>query len=589
MDLRNYAARETSALIDRLAAGASGKVAADLKELRQAFDMVKSAIESALTSQIIPDQRDEVAALAGRLADEAAKQSAAASEQVRKEAQAIIDQLKATAQTQAAEKATLATALKDAGAQVERLRLACDTQKDLTDSARKECARLEEANKASENARADLQGALDKARRDHAAVKDDLQAARKKGEATQADLASVTRQRDAEAAQREKLTAALSTAATKLQATEGQIKELLGQAKATASELEALRRAAVEHEKAARAMQSKLDESNATAKALAQRTETAERESKEARAKAEQSAQAATRATRTREEAEARAGRLLTEQSDTLRQHAGAFLSLSLDRLLSLDESAAASKTEDVLAAIVDALALQFSRVALFRVQSNRLEGVRQVGFDLQADISQVLIPRTLDSLVTQAVASAQIETRTGQELKNSKLPFGGSPEFGLALPVVIGDEPLAVVYADDSGGPHSEFGKPELRSKFAELVRRHAVPILARLVAEARVLAELDEYATLLLTELEQTYTADFEAAKDIPEAERRRQLKDNLDYARRLYGQRAEPEGARAAAVFEQRLFAAIESRKASPFGHDLAAVTGGKAAGARASGAR
>jgi hypothetical protein len=142
------------------------------------------------------------------------------------------------------------------------------------------------------------------------------------------------------------------------------------------------------------------------------------------------------------------------------------------------------------------------------------------------------------------------------------------------------------VVYADDSGRPHSEFGKPELRTKFAELVRRQAVPILARLVAEARTFAELDEYAALLVTELEQTYAADFEAAKDAPDKERQQQLKDNLDYARRLYAQRAPAEGPRAKALFDRKSSAAVDARKSTPFGRDLAVVVGRKTSPARAS---
>jgi hypothetical protein len=165
-------------------------------------------------------------------------------------------------------------------------------------------------------------------------------------------------------------------------------------------------------------------------------------------------------------------------------------------------------------------------------------------------------------------------------------MPFGGDPEFGLALPIIVGDQPLAVVYADDSGGPHSEFGKPELRSKFAELVRRRALPILTRVVAQAKALAELDEYSALLLTEIEHIYAADLDAAKETPDAERQHQLMENTDYARRLYAQRAASEGPWAAGLFEQRLFTAAEARNGTRFGRDLAAVLGRRAATARAS---
>jgi hypothetical protein len=306
------------------------------------------------------------------------------------------------------------------------------------------------------------------------------------------------------------------------------------------------------------------------------------------RGEAAAAVKASERAARAVEEAEARAGRLLAEQADTIRKHAGSFVSLSLDRLLDVYLRVAKGATlDDVLAVVVDALAAQFPRVALFRVQSNHLEGVRQIGFDVQGDISQVLIPRSRDSLVMQAVTSANIETRSGRELaQTSGMPFGGTPDFGLALPLVVDGECLAVVYADDSGQAEAEFAKSDLREKFARLLQCQAVPLLARLAAEAKVLAELDEYTTLLLKELEQTH-AD-EVAAGAPDAERRKNLKENIEYARRMYAQRAASEGPRAAALFERRLFAAVETGADTPFGRDVLAVVGGRKRPARAAGA-
>ena len=42
---------------------------------------------------------------------------------------------------------------------------------------------------------------------------------------------------------------------------------------------------------------------------------------------------------------------------------------------------------------IAAALASEFSRVALFNVNGNRLEGRRQTGFDFGSDISKVAVP----------------------------------------------------------------------------------------------------------------------------------------------------------------------------------------------------
>jgi hypothetical protein len=577
MDFQNYAAHETSELVNRLVTGASDKVAGDLQALRQAFDMVTSALDAALASQTGPEYQDEVAALAGRLTAEAARQAAAASEQVRNEAQVTIDHLRAELQAGTTETAALAASLEQAQAQADGLAALLHAEKKLTDAAR---AEHEEAQRRTGAARVELEGALERARGDSDAVRGELQGVRELLESARAESARLSAQRDAEAAQSEKVTAALSTVTTELQEAKGHNRDLLARARSTADELGALKHANREHENARRTLQARLDASNDSATALQKRAEEAEREAERLRAEVQRAAEATAQTARALEESEARAPRLLAEQADTMRQHAGGFFSTSLDRLLAMHLTADKGATIDhALAAIVDALATQFPRVALFRVQSNHLEGVRQVGFDLHADISQVLIPRTLDSLVTQAVRSTRVEARSGKELTDtSGMQFAGTPDFGLALPIVIDGESMAVVYADDSGQADRSFAQSELRLKFAQLLQWQAVPLLTRLVAQAKVIAELDQYAALLVDEIEHTYEADLKAGGATSDSERRKNLRDNIEYARRMYGQRAAVEGPRAAPLFEQRLAATVEARGATPFGRDIVAAIGG-----------
>src|SRR5205823_12236376 len=86
-------------------------------------------------------------------------------------------------------------------------------------------------------------------------------------------------------------------------------------------------------------------------------------------------------------------------QADMWRQHAVTFLSLSFARLMVVYQNLAngSGTIDSVLNAVLDALASEFSRVALFKVKHNRLEGVRQTGFEFPPDMSHVLIPRTID------------------------------------------------------------------------------------------------------------------------------------------------------------------------------------------------
>jgi hypothetical protein len=556
MDFRKYATSETSDLVGRVVAGASDKVAGDLQALRQAFEMVTGALDAALASQTDTNFQAEVAALAERLAVEAAKQAEAASQQVRQQAQTTIDELRSRLKTQTTEQAAVAASLAEARSQADKLGHDLQAQQKLTGAqeklageARAECARTEDARKKAEAARLEVEGALQNAKGERAAIADELEAAK-------SEIASV-----------------------------------LARVQASQVELDALKRTDAEHERTRAALQADLDRAGAEAATLRQQADSAGKETERIRAEAAQAAQASIQASeqsaRAMEEAETSAARVLAEQTGSLRQQAAAFLSTSLDRMLAMFEPAAGGTIDDVFATVVEAVAVQFPRVALFRVQSNHLEGVRQVGFDLRSDISQVLIPRTLDSLITQAVGSARVETRSGTNLADaSGMPFGGSPNFALALPLVIDGQPLAVVYADDSDQSQREFAEPELRVKFAQLLQCQALPALARLAVEAKALAELDEYATLLVNELEQTYKTETKGSASGSDADRRTQMKEDIDYARRLYAQRAASDGPRAALLFEQRLFAALDAHRATPFGRDLAALVGARRKGDRSS---
>jgi hypothetical protein len=76
----------------------------------------------------------------------------------------------------------------------------------------------------------------------------------------------------------------------------------------------------------------------------------------------------------------------------------------------------------EVLTTFASALSSKFARVALFSVRGNRLEGMHQIGFDFQNNISNVAVPLNIDSLLTRAVSSRRSESMTADELT------GGAP-----------------------------------------------------------------------------------------------------------------------------------------------------------------
>jgi hypothetical protein len=202
---------------------------------------------------------------------------------------------------------------------------------------------------------------------------------------------------------------------------------------------------------------------------------------------------------------------------------------------------------------------------------------VREIGFKDHVDLSNIVIPRTIDSLLTRAVKSGRVETLSGTEVADaSGTPFGGTPTAVLALPIVVDGDAYAVVYADDAGETGQKFGGPEIRTKFAELLQQYSAPLLARLAAELKSLAGMREYATLLVDELEYTYSA--QVSSNVSEETRRENLEQNLECARGLYLERARAEGPRAAKILDEQLAAALKTHQQSPFGRELAKLVSG-----------
>jgi hypothetical protein len=256
-----------------------------------------------------------------------------------------------------------------------------------------------------------------------------------------------------------------------------------------------------------------------------------------------------------------------------------------VDRLSSLldasahavDDLAGATTVADLLATLVRQLSAEFTRVALFRVKANRLEGEHQVGFDLTTDVSKLVIPLSVDSVITRAATSGATERLTGAELKDSsRVPFGGTPTTALALPIAFQGETLAVVYAD-SDQPESEHTSAghHASAGFALLLVRTTTVLLMRLSQELKTLNELRDYAAMLLQEAREMYSADMEADKGAEE--RRARLKDTIECARQLYAQRASLEGSAAAQLLDDRIAAAIEAEPKTPFAKDLSAIAG------------
>jgi chromosome segregation ATPase len=266
------------------------------------------------------------------------------------------------------------------------------------------------------------------------------------------------------------------------------------------------------------------------------------------------------------------------QQTETLRCELDRMISLFDASVRAVQEMAGARSSGDLLAELVKRLSIQFSRVALFRVKGNGLEGEHHIGFE-GVDIARLVLPVTVDSLLTRALQSGAPESISGSDLA-SRLgtPFGGSPTSAVALPIVLQGITLAVVYADDADMPDHARGPAVHESSvgFARLLVGEAAVLLMCHTHELKTLAELRQYATTLLQEAKAMYLADAEAGK--PASQLRGRLKDNLECASQLYAYRAAMEGTAAAALLDEQI--ATEMAGSTPFARDLADVVHGMA---------
>jgi hypothetical protein len=691
MDFRDFAAKETSALIERLLASQSDAAQQQIRHLREALDQAASATEaSAAASQIT----DDVQELVKRLNNAASTAVRTVSQRVREEARAALEAVQADLETQRAEAERLSVALAGAEAQVEVLRDEVRHERERADSIERDLAasrdayeqldregreqldavRLElettirqhaEARTAVEDELREVRGLLDASLFEAARVAEQLEAETTDKLNLQRDLAAAhsaheqmeAARLEAEAAfrvecqaraglenelrdTRELLDSALAQSARLANQVETELAEAatlrseLAAARVANSELEAAHAAAderaAEMAQAHAALEGDLQDVRMTLEAaLAETSElTVQLEASTAeqnRLLAELSAAqgeletALTQRDAVATQLKSNAARVhtlernQTRHEDTIRQlearlqeagttlrerEAGdqrdtdsaraeaAVLRIEVDRLGSLlassayaiEELAEATTLSDLLGGLVRQLAGEFSRVALFRLKGNRLEGEHQSGFDPTTDVTKLVIPLSVESLLTRAATSGVVERLTETDKEDGGVAlFGSTPASALALPIMLHGEPLAIAYVEHSTLPDADpaYGPDTASTAYAKLLVGHTVALLTRLTKELKTLAELREYATILLQEAEQMFTADADAGKSGDEL--RLRLRDNVDCARQLYAQRAALEGAAATSLLDEQIASIIDSQGESAFARELAALVG------------
>jgi hypothetical protein len=584
MEFREYASHETSTVITRLMAS---QAEAQVRRAREALETAARALDATAepvgADQEARDLVQRLEAAAGiaiqRVQQEAQKTAGAlraeiaAARQAHGEAQARLEDLRGELSAQT-ERAASAEADLDATIEAHRqVEAELAGIRELLDSSRREATRLA----------ADLE-----AEHEHRALlNSDLTAAAEHRGRLEADLTAARAAAAEEAEQRLTLQGELDTARDRLAALEGSRASLQDELDAARDRLAAL-------EELGATLQRDLDGTRETLTALeaSRASLLADVEAAQTAAERARTELDTTRADRDRTRGEMRAMRAELEAAraagDAARAAADAVrvdldaanaalarASVTVPRAPHVIAVAAACRAlgattsvTDLLSALAAQVSTQFSRAAIFRVKAHHLEGEHAVGFDGTTDVSKLVVPLTLDSLVARAHATGTL-TQAGPRDPGGSAPFGGAPHLAVAVPLAFQGEAIAVLYADADdppAGPHDE------RPAFAAILAEHATALLARMSQELKTLQELRDYATMLIQEAEQMHAADLESGRS--EEDRRTRLRDTIECARQLYTQRASLEGPAAASLLDEQIAAAATAT--TPFASDLATLT-------------
>jgi chemotaxis protein histidine kinase CheA len=586
MSFQDRASSETSALMTRVLAAWSEQSQRELQALRRALDAAADATGKALAAAAEGDIGTLVTPLVEELTAAARVQAEAAAAEVADEARTKAEEarnkieiLRSELEAKMGEHARLAADLEELRGTAHSARAELSRQIEETSKVSAELTRVEAAYVSAEAGRNEAQAALQAARVDAEKQLESVQAraaARLKETENAARVRLEEAQKQATAAVQEKkaLEQQLKSLEEDLELTRMESADVTKQLETEAAERAKLAamlgRSQTQMERAQAALKEQLQHVGSNEAKLREELALAEARLREELAEARQSA----------EQAAASLASLRAEQEVGAREQTVRLTAQPLDRLLNAFQRLEQSRSvRDVLAAVVDGLASEFARVAVFEVNNNHLEILRQLGFDSDRDMSKVAIPLGIESLLTDAVTTGRIQSLAGPELADNNRPlFGGSPSFILVLPIAVGDEVLAVVYADDSDASRIGPSFPQNHVKFAQLLLWHAVPRLPRLIREERERAEVHEYAVHLARQIQDSYDADVKSGRAGEDLAKR--LAENVKCARQMFeGRAGDLEGAEA--YFDERLTAVLEEARTTPFGKDLAAATGRKAA--------
>jgi len=237
----------------------------------------------------------------------------------------------------------------------------------------------------------------------------------------------------------------------------------------------------------------------------------------------------------------------------------------AVDRLFAAMRAMDAAKSlTDILTILVQAAATEASRAAVLIGHGDHLQGHKAVGF--ANEIGTERVAATGSGLLAQAVERR--EAVIGSREPSLEPPaFAGLPagRATIAVPIAIGGEPVAVLYADDGGG--ADQIAPASWPEAVQILGSHAASCLAHLTAMRTAQAmrisgggasddegSAKRYARLLVSEIKLYNEAAVRVGRENRDLLYR--LRPEIERARRLYQERVPVGVSPQDSYFQQEL---------------------------------
>jgi hypothetical protein len=249
-----------------------------------------------------------------------------------------------------------------------------------------------------------------------------------------------------------------------------------------------------------------------------------------------------------------------------------------VDRLFGAMRAMDAAKSlTEILSVLVQAAATEASRAAVFIGHGDHLQGHKAVGFTTEVGAHRVAA--TGAGLLAQAVERREV-IMSSREPGLEPPAFAGQPagQASIALPIAIGGEPVAVLYADDGGSTNQI--APASWPEAVQILGSHAASCLAHLTATRTAQAmriagsgisddegSAKRYARLLVSEIKLYNEAAVRVGRENRDLLYR--LRPEIERARRLYEERVPAGTGPQHAFFQQELVQTLADGDAALLG--------------------